>query len=146
MTCEESFHEALDYIKYGYEPNPAALNTDRFNPGHRRIYRGSTCRLTIVAWKKDSFRDRFKSMITDNSSLKNVDRMHYLGSCLTEEASNALSNLAVTNSNSPIAWDILVNRYENKCHLIIVYLRSFFDLTSPRDLQRFPYGFLSRSS
>jgi len=69
-------------------------------------------------------------MIIDDSNLKNVDRMYYLSSCFTEETSNALSKLAVTNSNFFIAWDMLINRYQNKRHLITIYLWLLFDLSS----------------
>jgi len=75
---------------------------------------------------------RFQSMIIGDSSLKNLERMHYLSSYLTGEASNVLSNLTVINSNFFVGyaylWDMLVDRYENARRLITVHLRSLFDL------------------
>jgi len=40
LTCEDSFHEALDYISEllnCYEPNPIAPDTDGFDPSFRII-------------------------------------------------------------------------------------------------------------
>jgi len=48
--------------------------------------------------------------------------MHYFSSCLTGEASDVISNLAVTNSNFPVAWELLVNQFENNRRLITVHL------------------------
>jgi len=53
--------------------------------------------------KWESFRDKFKSMIRDDQSLMNVERMHYLCSCVKGDANNALAHLAVTNDNFTIA-------------------------------------------
>jgi len=54
--------------------------------------------------------------------------MHYLNSYFTGEASNVLSNLTVTNSYFLVAWDMLVDQYENKHRLIALHLRSLFAL------------------
>jgi len=111
------------FIGISVHRNPSSWLSSHFPKNNLPIYDGS-----LDKW--DSFRDRFKSMIIDDSNLKNVDRMHYLSSCFTEETSNALSKLAVTNSNFLIAWDMLINRYQNKRRLITVYLWLLFDLSS----------------
>jgi len=46
------------------------------------------------------------------------------------EANDAIRNLVVTNNNFPIAWDLLVNQFENNHRLIIVHLWLLFDLLS----------------
>jgi len=45
--------------------------------------------------KWESFRDKFKSMIHEDQSLMNVERMHYLCSCVKGDASNVFDHLAV---------------------------------------------------
>ncbi|KYM98772.1 hypothetical protein ALC62_10500 [Cyphomyrmex costatus] len=69
-------------------------------------------------------------MIHDDQSLTNVERMHYLCSCVKGDASNVLDHLAVTNDNFGIAWNILVSRYDNKRRLITTHLQSLFNLPS----------------
>ncbi|EGI65451.1 hypothetical protein G5I_06042, partial [Acromyrmex echinatior] len=77
----------------------------------------------------ESFRDKFKSMIHEDQSLTNVERMHYLCSCVKGDASNAFDHLAVTNDNFAIAWNILISRYENKRRLTLtIHLQSLFNL------------------
>ena len=80
--------------------------------------------------KWESFRDKFKSMIHENQSLTNVERMHYLCSCVKGDASNTLDHLAIANDNFTIAWNILVSRYNNKRRLITIHLQSLFNLLS----------------
>jgi len=134
LACEDSYDEAGDYLVEvldSYEPNLTVLDTDGSNPSSRSsshlpkinlpTYDGS-----LDKW--DSFRDRFKSMIINDSN--NVDRMHYLTSCLTEKASNAISNLAVTHNNFSVAWNLLVHRFEYNRRLVRVHLRSLFELLS----------------
>ncbi|EFN66945.1 hypothetical protein EAG_00505, partial [Camponotus floridanus] len=81
---------------------------------------------TFNRW--ESFRDRFKAIIIDNRNLTNVDRLQYLCSSLSGDASNALNNLAITDANFAVAWDILTSRYENKCRLINGHLQTLFSL------------------
>lgn len=80
--------------------------------------------------KWESFRDRFKSMIHNDPSLSNVERMHYLCSCVKGDASNALNHLAVTNANFDVAWNILVSHYDNKRRLITFHLQTLLNLPS----------------
>jgi len=122
-------------ILCGYESNPAAPDTDKGNLSSRSSSHLPRINLPICDGRLDkweSFRDGFQSMIIGDSSLKNLERMHYLSSYLTGEASNVLSNLTVINSNFFVGyarlWDMLVDRYENARHLIAVHLRSLFDL------------------
>lgn len=68
------------------------------------------------SWR--SFHDLFASIIRNNADLSNVEKMHYLKTCLSGEASRLVSNLPVSGDNFAIAWEILVARYENKRVLI----------------------------
>lgn len=68
-------------------------------------------------------------MIIDDQGLSNVERMHYLCSVLSGEASQAISHLNVTEANFPVAWDIISSRYENKRRLVNTHLHTLFSLT-----------------
>lgn len=68
------------------------------------------------SWK--SFHDLFTSLIRDNTELSNVEKMHYLKTCVTGEAARLVCNLPVSGDNFAVAWTLLVSRYENKRFLI----------------------------
>nr|XP_012152970.1 PREDICTED: uncharacterized protein LOC105664176 [Megachile rotundata] len=59
----------------------------------------------------ESFRDRFTAMVINNNSLSNVERLHFLYSSLTGEASRAVAHLPVTENNFDIAWKTITSRH-----------------------------------
>lgn len=61
-----------------------------------------------------SFNDLFISLIHNKQSLSDVQKMHYLKSCLTGEPEQLLKHLPVTDSNYELAWSTLKGRYNNK--------------------------------
>ncbi|XP_076660432.1 uncharacterized protein LOC143363786 [Halictus rubicundus] len=81
---------------------------------------------SFEAW--ESFRDRFSSMVIDEPSLANVDRLHFLCSSLKGEASNAIAHLPITDQNFAVAWELITSRYENKRRLITTHLTTLFSL------------------
>ncbi|XP_018317370.1 uncharacterized protein [Mycetomoellerius zeteki] len=78
------------------------------------------------AWR--SFHDLFTTMVVDNNDLMNVERMHYLKTCLKGDAARLVTNLKVTDDTFFIAWKTLVTRYENKRMLISAQLDKLFGL------------------
>ncbi|XP_018377651.1 PREDICTED: uncharacterized protein LOC108770514 [Trachymyrmex cornetzi] len=78
------------------------------------------------SWR--SFHDLFVSMIVDNHDLTNVERMHYLKTCLSGDAARLVTNLKVTDNTFSIAWKTLTARYENKRVLISAQLDKLFAL------------------
>ncbi|XP_077270949.1 uncharacterized protein LOC143902120 [Temnothorax americanus] len=68
--------------------------------------------------KWPSFRDVFRSVIGDQSSISAVERLHYLRSCLKGPAENLIQSLTITSENYDRAWAILSKHYENKRKLI----------------------------
>ncbi|XP_071652908.1 uncharacterized protein [Temnothorax longispinosus] len=138
VTCEDSYNEAADYFAerlHGMEAhdNAAPHDVSRFSDSIRSSSHLPKINLpsfdgSLEKW--ESFRDRFMSMIQNDQNLSNVERMHYLFSCLKGDASNALTHLAITETNFPIAWQILVSRYENKRRLISIHLHTLCNLPS----------------
>jgi len=62
------------------------------------------------------FFDTFNSLIHVNASLSNVQRLQYLKSSVTGDAAKIISALEISGANYDIAWDLLRERYDNKCH------------------------------
>lgn len=67
-------------------------------------------------------------MIIDDQNLSNVERLHYLCSVLSGEASQAVAHLPVTDANFDVAWKLISTRYENKRRLINTHLQALFSL------------------
>lgn len=67
-------------------------------------------------------------MIIDNRNLSNVERMQYLCSSLSGDASNAFNYLVVIGANFAVTWDITMSHYENTRQLINGHLQMLFSL------------------
>lgn len=61
-----------------------------------------------------SFHDMFNSLIHKNTSLSQVQKLHYLKSSLKGEPENLLKGFDTTDTNYDEAWGKLVRRYSNK--------------------------------
>ncbi|XP_071578665.1 uncharacterized protein [Temnothorax nylanderi] len=138
IACEDYYNEAADYMSdvlASHDDHP--FGTLRDGSSLSDPFRATTHlpRISLPTFdgstdKWESFRDRFKSLVYSEPNLSNVDRMHYLCSCVKGEASKALDHLAVTEQNFEVAWNILVSRYDNKRRLITVHLQNLFNLPS----------------
>lgn len=61
-----------------------------------------------------TFYDSYHSLVENNENLSNVEKFHYLKSCLLGEAKQVVDGLIVTADNYETAWNLLKDRYENK--------------------------------
>ena len=50
------------------------------------------------------FHDLFTSMMGENEDLTNVEKMHYLKTCLAGDTVRLVTNLKVTDKTFNIAW------------------------------------------
>ncbi|XP_070527371.1 uncharacterized protein [Cardiocondyla obscurior] len=60
-----------------------------------------------------SFRDRFEAIIARDSSLSDVDKLHYLRGCLKGEAEQLVRNIPTTSGNFQRVWTLLADNYAN---------------------------------
>ncbi|XP_046985874.1 uncharacterized protein LOC124555853 [Schistocerca americana] len=63
--------------------------------------------------KWSSYRDTFLSLIMNNNSIDDVQKLHYLNSSLRGEAKDLLKHIPVTAGNLAIAWGLITQRYNN---------------------------------
>lgn len=77
-------------------------------------------------WQQwSSFIDTFNSMFhNEHSNLPLVQRFHYLRSCLVGQASDVIKSIPTTAEHFQYAYDLLVNRYENRSAIIQSHIRS----------------------
>uniref|UniRef100_A0A2S2N8A8 CCHC-type domain-containing protein n=1 Tax=Schizaphis graminum TaxID=13262 RepID=A0A2S2N8A8_SCHGA len=73
-----------------------------------------------------SFLDSFNAMFHQNNGLSDVQRLHYLKSCLVGPAAEVIRTIPTTDVNYNTAYNALVERYENKSLIIQSHIRSLF--------------------
>ncbi|XP_044754984.1 uncharacterized protein LOC123313938 [Coccinella septempunctata] len=64
--------------------------------------------------KWPAFRDLFQSLVINSTSISDIERLHYLRTCLSHEPLDTISSLPLTEVSFPIAWKKLMDKYENK--------------------------------
>lgn len=75
-----------------------------------------------------NFQDLFTNAIIKNNDLNDAEKMQYLKSSVKQKASDAISHLKITEENFKIAWEILMQRFDNKRMQISAYVDTLLDL------------------
>lgn len=70
--------------------------------------------------------DTFNAMFHNNPALAEVQKFHYLKSCLTDAAAEVVQTIPTTEENYGMAYNTLIERYENKSLIIQSHIRSLF--------------------
>ncbi|KAJ8916986.1 hypothetical protein NQ315_012901 [Exocentrus adspersus] len=68
------------------------------------------------------FRDTFKSVIHNKANLSDINKFHYLRLALKGEAAEVLRDMHIAEDSYEIAWQSLLDRYEDEEELISHYL------------------------
>lgn len=74
------------------------------------------------------FYETFSSLIHSNDTLSNVQKFHYLKSCLKGEAINCIQELQISSANYEIAWSTLKGRFDNKRLIIKKHIQAIHEL------------------
>ncbi|KMQ87813.1 hypothetical protein RF55_12812 [Lasius niger] len=135
-TCEYTTSDIFEITENAYVMQRSALDeyADRYKiapvvtappseHGHDHAPKTSLPRIKLQQFSGayadwPSFRDLFLSVIGENASISNIERFHYLRSCLQGPAEKLIRSLTVTSENYERAWAILSKHYENKKELI----------------------------
>ncbi|XP_043479886.1 uncharacterized protein LOC122509722 [Leptopilina heterotoma] len=70
------------------------------------------------------FSDTFKSIVHDNPKIPQIQKLHYLKSCLKDEAADLIASLETSSDNYTVAWNLLKDRYDNKRVIIENHTRA----------------------
>lgn len=73
-----------------------------------------------------TFRDLFVSLVHNNGTLDNVQKLHYLKTHLTGEAAQLVKHMPITDTNYAECWLLLNQRYNNKKYLANCILKRLF--------------------
>lgn len=76
------------------------------------------------------FRDTFNSVIHENTSLADTQKFHYLRLSLKGTAADVIKSLEISETNYAVAWQLLLERFENKLLLINNHVKGLFNITT----------------
>lgn len=74
------------------------------------------------------FRDLFKSLIHNKLELAQIQKLHYLKSCLAVEAAKTIESVSLTSEFHATAWDLLKKRYEKSRFIIESHVKLLIKL------------------
>ncbi|XP_073949064.1 uncharacterized protein [Choristoneura fumiferana] len=122
--CEEKYldlktilQDLLDFNTPSPVLNNMSINSSSTDVGNKvdvRLPRIELPRFSGSYEEWQAFEDIFTSLIHNNKSLSDVQRFHYLKSCLCGEASTTLKHYQVLESNYQSAWETLRKRYSHQ--------------------------------
>jgi len=130
-TVEESYQVQkgvlLDYLS---RINPASQATSSTSARTSPLPRNTLPRIQLPSFAGryedwPAFRDLFQSIVGNDNSLSNVEKLHYLKVSLKAEAECLIKNLPTTAENYSRAWKLLTDQYENKRLLVRSCLAKF---------------------
>ncbi|XP_050056095.1 uncharacterized protein LOC126549771 [Aphis gossypii] len=78
----------------------------------------------VIEWC--TFRDMFQSLIHNNKAISDIERYHYLISCLSGPALTIVKAVPLSADNYSIAWNELTKCYENRRLLATAHVDKLF--------------------
>lgn len=76
----------------------------------------------------NNFKQTFTALIIESSRFSQIEKFHYLQSCLKGKAAETIASLQITNENFTIAWELLNQRFENKKLIVFSHIASLVDI------------------
>ncbi|XP_047985748.1 uncharacterized protein LOC125225976 [Leguminivora glycinivorella] len=75
-----------------------------------------------------AFRDTFSSLVHNSQEISDIQKFHYLKSSLTGSAQLVIDSIEFSTDNYNIAWELLLNRYNNNRLLIHNHVKALFSM------------------
>ncbi|XP_055590340.1 uncharacterized protein LOC129742466 [Uranotaenia lowii] len=76
-----------------------------------------------------NFHDLFLSLVHSSGDLSNIQKFYYLRSSLSGDALKLIQTIAISASNYPVAWNLLVEHFQNPSRLKQTYVDSLFEFS-----------------
>ena len=77
-----------------------------------------------------TFKDTFLSLVGNNTSIPNIQKFHYLSSTIKGDARKVIQHITASEQGFRVAWEILVDRYENERLIINTHIDNIMKLPS----------------
>lgn len=76
------------------------------------------------------FRDTFVSLVHNSKQISSIQKFHYLKSSLKGSAMLVLESLEFSSDNYSVAWELLLNRYNNSRLLVHNHVKALFTINA----------------
>ena len=116
QSCSTPLLWALSTTKTQSWPPPSCNLIKQTRPKGTHIFQKLPT-WTGRADEWESYRDLFRSLIHSNKRLTGVQKLHYLKTSVQGEAKRAVNGITTTEANYAVAWQSLLDRYDNE-HLL----------------------------
>lgn len=77
-----------------------------------------------------NFHDLFVSLVHSSHELSNIQKFYYLRSSLSGEALKLVQTIAISANNYQVAWNLLLDHYQNPLRLKQSYVDALFEFPS----------------
>ncbi|XP_065085731.1 uncharacterized protein LOC135707774 [Ochlerotatus camptorhynchus] len=108
----------------------SSLNTQSPKSSHVRL---PDIKLPVFAGNLDqwlNFHDLFVSLVHSSHELSNIQKFYYLRSSLSGDALKLVQTIAISANNYQVAWNLLLDHYQNPVRLKQSYVDSLFEFPS----------------
>lgn len=76
------------------------------------------------------FRDTFLSLVHNSKRISNIQKFHYLKSSLKGDAEMVVNSIEFSSDNYQVAWELLLNRFNNNRLLVHNHVKALFSITA----------------
>ena len=104
----------------------SSTNSNNYSPMRLPVINLTKFNGDIENWME--FKEIFTSLIHNNPSIDDIQKLHYLKASLTGEAAMLIKSLEFTASNYIVSWDSLNERYNNPKMLIYNHIKAILEI------------------
>ncbi|XP_058816984.1 uncharacterized protein LOC131680281 [Topomyia yanbarensis] len=116
-----------------FNPNVTnTLSTSRSPPSASQV-RLPDVKLPVFNGNLDTwlnFHDLFVSLVHSSVELSNIQKFYYLRSTLLGDALKLIQTIPISANNYPVAWNLLVDHFQNPARLKQSYVDALFEFPS----------------
>lgn len=77
-----------------------------------------------------NFHDLFVSLVHSSVGLSNIQKFYYLRSSLSDTALQLIQTIPISANNYPVAWNLLLEHFQNTARLKQSYVDALFEFTA----------------
>ncbi|XP_055604159.1 uncharacterized protein LOC129752396 [Uranotaenia lowii] len=77
-----------------------------------------------------NFHDLFVSLVHASTEISTIQKFYYLRSSLTGDALKLIQSIPISANNYPVAWNLLVDHFQNPARLKQSYIDALFEFTA----------------
>lgn len=127
--CHSKLQECINYLNDRKERTEGSQGSKNGNSTRQEV---KLPRIELIPFSGKyedwtSFKDLYTSLIHNNNSISDVQKLHYLKTNVQGDAESLLKSITVTEANYKEAWKKLTERYDHKRFIVDSLLKSFFN-------------------